>query len=138
MYFFLNNSFYVASILSETQLTVLKGCMKKVPKRILILYVLHRQTQVDMCKTQFLSQVMLLLLSFFFFFTSKPSKKQCVQVYRKLYPCECPRMLPDSIFWTTCHSHFYISQTPVLSECDFYSDNFPTHVSLICLSRVAA
>ena len=33
-------------------------------------------------------------------------------------------MLPDSIFWTTCH--YLISLTPVLSDCDFYNDKFPT------------
>ena len=38
-------------------------------------------------------------------------------------------MLPDSIFWKTCH-YFYISQTPILSV-------FPTDVSVICLSRAA-
>ena len=34
MYFFLNTSFYVASILSDTQLTVfnMKGCMEKMSK----------------------------------------------------------------------------------------------------------
>ena len=26
----------------------------------------------------------------------------------QIYPCECPKMLPDSVFWTTCH-YFYIS-----------------------------
>ena len=46
LYFFMNTSFYVASILSETQLTVfnVKGCMEKVPKVILTLYLLHKQT----------------------------------------------------------------------------------------------
>ena len=52
-----------------------------------------------------------------------------------MYPCECPRMLPDSIFWKTCH-YFNISQIPVLSVFDFYNDNFK-HVSLIYLSREA-
>ena len=33
---------------------------------------------------------------------------------------------------------FYISQTPVLSDRDFYNNKFLTYVSLICLSRVAA
>ena len=61
MYFFLNTSIYVASILSETHVTLfnMKGCV--MPKWILILcqslYLLHKQTQVNMCTC--LSQIIL-------------------------------------------------------------------------------
>ena len=121
MYFFLNTSIYVASILSETHLTVfnMKGCM--MPKCILILcqslYLLHRQTKMDMCTC--LSQIILHSV-----FYKHPFKITICWGLGKIYPCECPRMLPDSIFWTTCH--YLITFHKHLSDCDFYDNKFPT------------
>ena len=104
MYVFWNASFYVASILSETQLTVfnMKGCMEKMPKWILILFspfTCYTTKHNWICA----SVSHKLLCSFF---RSTIQKKICCGVV-KIYPCECPRMLPDSVFWTTCH-YFYI------------------------------
>ena len=96
MYVFWNASFYVASILSETQLTVfnMKGCMEKMPKWILILFspfTCYTSKHKWICVSVYHK----LLCSFFY---KHPFKKNDM-----LWCSECPRMLPDSVFWTTCH-----------------------------------
>ena len=72
---------------------------------------------MDMCTC--LSQIILHSV-----FCKHPFKITICWGLGKIYPWECPRMLPDSIFWTTCHYLITFHKHP--SDCDFYDNKFPT------------
>ena len=138
MYVFWNASFYVASILSETQLTVfnMKGCMEKMPKWILMLFSLFT-CYTSKHKWICVSVYHKLLRSFF---TSTHAKKQ-----NKNNMLWCSENIP---LWMSKNATWFsfLDNLPLLlhstNTCPFRLIltviTFQHVYSQICLSRVAA